>query len=341
MADSRFYKRLGPFTLEELCKLIGSEVPSILPTNYDPLKKYTDVVKIELATQEHIAVIHVARHKELLSNTKAGICIIPKGLMKSIPQNTICIPTDTPFRDYATILSAFYPKQTLPQYQDPTARIHPTAKIGQNVHIAPYVIIGRDVIIKDNTEIHPHSIIEQGVQIGQYCSIGAHCHLSHCLISDKVTLATGVKLGQSTLESYSDKTGTFSLPQVGRVFVGQNVDVGANTVIDRGSIGDTVIGDFTSIYSNVSIGHGVAIGRRCTLVSQVGIAGNTVIGDNVFIGGQAGVADHLKIGSNVFIAGKSGIAKNIESGQKVGGIPAIPIKQWHRQTLMMKKLLES
>jgi UDP-3-O-[3-hydroxymyristoyl] glucosamine N-acyltransferase len=185
-------------------------------------------------------------------------------------------------------------------------------------------------------------VIGAAVELGEDCRIGANVTLSHCLIGARVVLHPGVRIGQPGFgfapDAAPDAKGPVKIPQLGRVVIGDDVDIGANTTIDRGSGHDTVIGAGSMIDNLVQIGHNVVLGCGCVLAAQVGISGSTRLGDSVMAGGQAGFAGHLKIGSGARIAAKAGLMRDVEAGGTVGGIPAVPFALWMKQAAILQRL---
>jgi UDP-3-O-[3-hydroxymyristoyl] glucosamine N-acyltransferase len=195
------------------------------------------------------------------------------------------------------------------------------AKVGARCRIGPYAVIG------------------QGVVIGPDCRIGAHAALSHTIVGARVYAYPGARIGQEGFSFARTRDGFLSVPHLGRVVLGDDVEVGANTTIDRGSTGDTVIGAGSRLDNLVQIGHNVVLGRCCIIVAQVGISGSTVLGDFVQVGGQAAMAGHLQIGDGAQIGAQAGVISDVEPGAKMLGSPAQPSREFFRQIALLKKLL--
>ena len=196
-------------------------------------------------------------------------------------------------------------------------------ELGRNVVVMPYAYIGRDSVIGDGTVLFPGVIIYPGTIVGKRCRIHA-----------------GAVIGADGF-GYFEKSGKrIKIPQIGRVVIGDDVEIGANTCIDRATFGETVIGDGTKIDNLVQIGHNVKVGRDCAFAGQVGISGSVVVGDRVLMGGQAGIADHAVIGSDVKVAAKAGVFGRVRDGEAIVGAPAMPAPRWKRIQAIINRLPE-
>jgi len=254
----------------------------------------------------------------------------PDGLNLLISKN--------PYKSYALIAQAFYPEI----YPDPeisqAASIDPQARVANGCIIEAGAVIGKGAEIGEGCWIEPNAVIGSNVVLGKKCRIGAGASVSHAVLGDHVRLYPGVRVGQDGFGFAIDPAGHVKVPQLGRVLIEDNVEIGANTTIDRGSGPDTVIGAGTWIDNLVQIAHNVKIGRGCVIIAQAGIAGSTEFGDFCVLAAQAGVAGHLKIGSGVRIGAQSGVMKDVAPGEEVLGAPAIPSKEFMRQVIALKRL---
>jgi UDP-3-O-[3-hydroxymyristoyl] glucosamine N-acyltransferase len=217
--------------------------------------------------------------------------------------------------------------------------VHPEARLEPGVLVDPGVVIGARAEIGSGTRIAAHAVIGPDVRIGRDCSIGAHASVSHALIGDRVILHPGARVGQDGFGFAMGPQGHFKVPQIGRVIIQNDVEIGANSTIDRGATRDTVIGEGSKIDNLVQIAHNVTIGRHCVIVAQVGVSGSTDIGDFAAIGGQAGFTGHLRIGAGAQVAAQSGVMTDIPAGERWGGTPAVPARSWLRAHAVMEKLV--
>lgn len=341
MADTRFYHKAGPFSLTDLAALCHAELR--IPEQVIP-PMIEDVRPLGVATNRDIACYHNTKYNQELQETKAVACLIHPDNVHQAPEHMILLMTPRPYRAYGRLLSHFYPENKSssndnhPKVIAPTAIVSPTAIIGPNCFIDNYAIIGDNVEIGEGTRIGAHSVIEKGVKIGSYGHIEAHVTISHSLIGDHVLIKTGARIGQKGFGFDMDDQGHVSIPQLGRVIVGDRVEIGSNTTIDRGSNADTEIGNGCRIDNLVQIAHNVVLGENCILVAQVGIAGSSKLGKFVIAAGQAGIAGHLTLGDGVRIAAKSGLMRNVPAGETVAGIPAVPIREHFKQVATLAKL---
>ncbi|MFD2207313.1 UDP-3-O-(3-hydroxymyristoyl)glucosamine N-acyltransferase [Kiloniella antarctica] len=338
MADPHFFHNAGPFRLSELCDLVGG----ILSEGANPNLLIHDVASLEASDHTQVSFLDNKKYLSDFEITKAGVCIVDPKFSSKKPNNTALILTSKPYKAYALIAQKFYPK---PQHN--TSSIHVSAviddcaQIGDKCHISAGVYIGKNVVIGDGCVIEPNAVIGDGVKVGSNTLLGANSSLEYCLLGDNCQIHAGVRIGNRGFGFAMEPDGYIDVPQLGRVIIGNDVEVGANSCIDRGAGPDTIIGDGTKIDNLVQIGHNVKMGKQCVVVAQSGIAGSATLDDYVVMGAQSGVAGHISMGAGVQIAGRAAVIKDVEAGQVVAGTPAMPIKDFFRLVAMWKKQLNT
>jgi UDP-3-O-[3-hydroxymyristoyl] glucosamine N-acyltransferase len=336
MADPRFYDNRGPFPLAALCSKARLECPG----NADQGALVFDVAGLTQAGPLHLSFFESARAKVDFAATKAGWCVVnDAAIAGSGPKETVLLQAASVGRAFAEIAALFYPEHELDMWAQ-SAAIHPTARIGEGVVLAPGAVIGPDVEIGERTRVGSHSVVGRGVRIGRDCQIGPHVSIQYSLLGDSIVIQPGAVIGGSGFGFASAADGHWKIPQLGRVIVQDGVEIGANSTVDRGAIADTVIGEGSKIDNLVQIGHNTVIGRHCVLAGQVGISGSVVLGDFVILGGKVGITDHVTLGDRVRVAAMSGIGTNLEAGQDYGGIPARPAGQWKREAAALAQLVK-
>jgi UDP-3-O-[3-hydroxymyristoyl] glucosamine N-acyltransferase len=328
MADPRFYDNRGPFMLADICTRTGIDLPGAV--NGSAL--VFDVASLEGAGPAHLGYCVDKRVARTLKNSRAGFCLVPRGVEASeMPASMVALVCDNPARAFVAVAQLFYPESNLVAWSQ-LASIDPSASIGAEVILAPGVVVGPGAEIGDRTQIGPNSVVGPGVAIGRDCEIGSNVTVCNAYIGDHVFILSGAQIGQPGFGFVPGPGGHEKIPQLGRVIVQDKVEIGACSTIDRGALGDTVIGEGTKIDNLVQIGHNVHVGRHCVLAGQAGISGSSELGDFVIAGGQVGIADHAKIGDGARFAGRTGVMPGeVAGGRDYGGVPAKPIKDWLRE----------
>lgn len=338
MADTRFFSKNQPLTLQQIATLSASKLAGRDASRAQTL--IHDVAPLASANAEALSFFDNRKYRDDFLKTKAGACFIRPEFESEAPAGTALLLTPTPYKAYALAAQALYGLESPADAGviAPTAIIHPGAKLGPGCTIGNFAVIEAGACIGANVWIEHGAVIGRSVEIGDHSRIGAQATISHALIGKHVRIYTGARIGQDGFGFAIDPAGHIKVPQLGRVIIEDHVEIGANTTIDRGAGPDTVIGQGTWIDNLVQIGHNVKIGRGCIIVAQVGISGSTEIGDFVAIGGQAGIAGHLKIGSGAQIAAQSGVMRDIPAREEHMGSPSVPIRQYMRQVATLGRL---
>lgn len=336
MVDNRFFTNHGPFTAGDLAAAVGANLlnPELASR---PLK---DVAPLDRASETDVSFFDNSKYVEQFLRSSAGACFVRPKFAEQAPKTMAVLLTEDPYRCYALAAQKFYPAARTAPGIHPTAIIDPSAKLGKDVAVGPGAVIGANAVIGDRVSIDANAVIHRGVTIGNDSCIGSVTTVSHALIGSRVLIHRGVHIGQDGFGFALGRDGHVKVPQLGRVVIEDDVEIGSGTCIDRGTGPDTFIGEGTKIDNLVMIGHNVNIGKRAVIIGQCGISGSTRIGDGAVLAGQVGIAGHLKIGAGSKIAAKAGVMNDIPPGSSYGGTPAIPVVDWHRQTIALQRLIK-
>ena len=290
-------------------------------------QKISGVNNIKDAKIGDVTFFNDLKYENDIKITKASACIVNKKLVKYLNKNTIPIISQNSLLDFYKTVILFYPDSSTDNEKVINSK-NIKKFLKKNISIGKNTLIDKTVSIGNNTDIGNNVIIKQGVHIGKNCKIGSNVIIENALLGDNIIIKSGTLIGQTGFGFNFDKKKRIKFPHIGRVIIENDVLIGSFCTIDRGSLTDTVIGEFTSIDNQVQIAHNVKIGNFCMIAAQSGIAGSTIIGNNVKIGGQTGISGHLSIGNNVKIGGKSGVITDISDNQTVMGYPAKSIRDF-------------
>ena len=337
MADPRFFSVQGPFSLADLARISQSR----LAPGSDPKGVFKDVAPLDTAGPSDLSFLDNRRYTDVFAASRAGACIALPEVADKAPAGMALLLCDKPYKAYAQVARAFYPRAGEMEVGNSAQPIDPTASLGDGTKLGAGVVIGARAEIGRRCVIGDNAVIGPGVVLGDDCVVGPGVTVSHCLAGARVVIEAGARVGQEGFGFALDEDGHLKVPQLGRVVIHDDAEIGANTTIDRGSGPDTVIGPGCMIDNLVQIGHNVQLGRGCIIVAQVGISGSTKLEDHVVVGGQAGFAGHLRIGGGSRVAAKSGVMRDIPAGATFGGFPAMPARQWHRQSIALARLAEN
>lgn len=336
MVDSRFYKNNGPFTLSKVAEICEAELQDSSKAGVE----IRELATMAAASEGDICFFFDKKKKAAGAEIKATACVTTEELAEFVAPGVIKLISANPHLGFVKLNYALY-SEVLPAPEiKPTAAVAKTARIGKDCFIGDFAVIGENVKIGDGCIIEPHAVIGQGCELGSNCRIGSHANIMHCVMGNNCYIYGGARIGWDGFGFMMMAGSHKRIPQLGRVIIGNDVEVGANSCIDRGALDDTVIGDGSRIDDLVMVAHNNSLGRGCILVSQTGIAGSCEFGDYVVCGGQVGIADHLKIGTGAQIGAQSGIMRDIEPGAVVMGYPAVPIKDFMRQVSFIQKAVK-
>ena len=311
------------YTVQQIADLVAGEVEG------DPSRRVEGVASVDRAGPTHVTFVVNQRYAQRLGTRSVGACLVGPGIQMEA-KGTVYIRVDNPQLAFSQLLGMFHPEPRPDPGVHPTAMVGRGTRIGGGASIGPYVTIGENSVIGSGTQVGSHTHIDENVVIGRDCRIGPGCTILHDTeIGDRVRLYTGVRLGVDGFGYTPGADGLVRIPQVGRCIIGDEVEIGANCTVDRGALGDTVVGRATKIDNLVHVAHNVTIGENCILVAQVGVAGSVEIGAGTQLGGQAGVAGHLTIGPGARIGAQAGVIGDVPAGSVYSGYPARP----HREAL--------
>ncbi len=336
------------YSLEEISEIVGGILTKIEDVKISRLGPPL------LADENTLALAMTEEEIENLSKTKAKAALVPIGVTSELIST---IEAERPRLAMMKLLHLFYIPPEAAIGIHPSATIHPTAKIGENVSIGANVVISRNVSVGKNSKILPNVYVGRSVQIGENCLFHPGCNIGdNVIIGNKVVLQHGVSVGADGFSFVTENPNNvenarkegdvkedntdqkiYKIPSVGSVVIGDDVEIGANTCIDKGTIENTIIGEQTKIDNLVQIGHNCKIGKGCMIVSQVGIAGSCKIGDRVVIAGQVGMADHIEIGSDSIVMAQAGVTRSFPEKTILIGAPAMPRKEFLKHMKTMKK----
>lgn len=328
-----FQKNFLHFTLDQVIALTGCSCQKVL----DGKTIITDLNTLKNASNTELAFLSSEKYLDTISNTQAGFCLVSEKYLTKLPQNTIALVHNNPYYAYSLLVSALY--KIIPNNFD-SQHIHHTAKIGCNTIIAPTAYVGKNVEIGENCFIGPNASILDGTIIGNNTIINANATVSFAIIGNNCQIYSGAKIGQDGFGFVHQNGLNHKIMQIGIVEIGNNVEIGANTCIDRGAIENTIIYNDVKIDNLCQIAHNVIINQSTVMAGCAAIAGSTTVGKFVQIGGGANIAGHLTIGDFAKIAGMTGVIRDVETGVVVAGIPSLPIKKWHRINTLLQKIID-
>jgi UDP-3-O-[3-hydroxymyristoyl] glucosamine N-acyltransferase len=335
MVDTRFHRFAGPASIKAILdNLNQGELAADLTSPEWLVEGATD---LDVACPYDITLAAHTSYLEELRSTCAGAVIVLPAMRDAVPADTMAIVHPKPHHLFADILDHLYPASTRGAIADAREDLGPPVferdvTIGSNVVVGCGVEIGRGTVVGANTVIGP------GVTIGRNCTIAPNSTIDCAHIGNDVVIHSGVRIGTEGFGWLDFGQSNRKLPQLGRVLVQNRVEIGANSTIDRGALGDTVIGEGTKIDNLVQIGHNCRIGRNCLIAAMSGLSGSTTLEDGVLMGGGVGTSGHLTIGAGSVVHGRAAVTKNWPPGSKLAGAPAQDIRDFWREMAAMRKL---
>ena len=324
------------FSAENIAAIINGKIEGKSEVEVDGL------AKIEEGTEGKLSFLANAKYEEYIYTTQSSVCIVNDSFSatKELPDTLTLIRVEDAYSCFAKLLHYYDGMNRKAAKIEPSAFIAKSATVGKDVYIGAHAYIGENVVIGDGTHIYPNAVIYDNVKIGSETTIHANVTIYHlCEVGSKCTIHAGVVIGADGFGFAPDEKGVFNkVPQIGNVIIEDSVDVGANSTIDRATMGSTIIRTGVKIDNLCQIAHNVEIDSHSAMASQAGIAGSAKIGKHVLIGGQAGISGHLKIADGTRIVAQSGIPNSVKKADTLMGSPGIPIDDFKKSYFGFRKL---
>lgn len=343
MTEPVFFRREMAPTLRDIVEWTGAEAPD----GADLSQTITELGPLDQGRPGALVFLDNPKYSDQVTTTRATACLMSARYLAKAAPGLVPLVTPEPYRAFALVSGRMFPAGLRPQSifgaagVSPGSFVHPEARLEAGVIVDPGAVIGPRAQIGAGTLIGANAVIGADVCIGRECTVGPNATIMHALIGDRVYLHPGVRIGQDGFGFAMGPGGHLKVPQLGRVIIQNDVEIGANTTVDRGANRDTLIGEGTKIDNLVQIAHNVSVGRHCIIVSQVGISGSTELGDFVAIGGQAGLTGHLKVGAGAQVAAQAGVMNDIPAGERWGGSPAKPMREFMRDVATLNRLAKA
>ena len=329
--DERFFAHSGPHSLADIVAAARGTAPA-------RTLQLLGIAPLQLAGPMHVSFIDNRRYVDALAATQAGAVIVHPDLVDRVPPTAIAIETTEPYVAWARVAALFHPPPPIRPGIHPSAVVAEGAVLNPTAEIGPLAVIGARAVIGPRCRIGAGAVIGEAVSMGPDCRVGPLASISHAVMGARVYVYAGARVGQEGFGFATTPTGFLTVPQLGRVLLEDDVEVGANSTVDRGSAADTVIGAGSRLDNLVQIGHNVQMGRCCVVVAQAGISGSTVLEDFVVIAAQAGLTGHLRIGHKARIGAQAGVMSDVGAGLDVIGSPSQPIREFFRGVATLRKL---
>jgi UDP-3-O-[3-hydroxymyristoyl] glucosamine N-acyltransferase len=339
--ETTFFRTPTPLKLGEIAALAGCAVPD----GADAERMFSGIGPLDRAGPGEVSFLDNAQYVSQAEKTLAGIVIVGQRHSSKVAAGSIALVAKEPYRAFAKVAAQFFPASMRPQSVigstgvAPGSYVHPSARLEPGVIVDPGVVIGEGAEIGAGTIICANAVIGAQVKIGRDSAVGPNATVTHALIGNRVIIHANAMIGQDGFGFAMGPQGHLKVPQVGRVIIQDDVEIGAGTAIDRGMNRDTVIGEGTKIDNMVQVAHNVTVGRHCIIVAQVALAGSCTLQDFVAIGGQAGVIGHATVGMAAQIAATSAVGRDVPPMQRWGGTPAKPMKEYFRERTAIDRLV--
>ena len=339
MSEPVFLRQSRGLTVAEIAELTGAEAPSPAFAS----RRLNGIAALDRASPADLGFLESRNFADAARASRAGACLTTKALATGLPDGTVPLIVAAPYRAFVSVARAMFPNALRPSSLAPAgsvagAHVDKTARLEADVTIEPGAVVGPHAEIGSGSLIAANAVIGADVRIGRDCAVGAGAVVTHSLVGDRVIIHPGCKIGQDGFGYVMGGKGHVKVPQVGRVIIQDDVEIGAGTTIDRGAIRDTVIGEGTKIDNLVQVGHNVMIGRHCVIVAQTGISGSSTLEDFVVLGARVGVNNQVTIGEGAQLAAISGVHGDVPAGARWGGVPAKPIKLWFREMKLLEQM---
>jgi UDP-3-O-[3-hydroxymyristoyl] glucosamine N-acyltransferase len=335
-----FFPTKSELTIGEIAALTQARPRPGVPLD----RRISNIAPLDTARACDVSFLDNAKYLDKLAATRAGACLLAPRFEAAAPERPFVLVTAEPYRAFVAVARALFPAALRPTSlfaasgRAAGAHVHASARVESGVTIDPLAVIGPGAEIGAGTLIAAGAVIGPHVAIGRDCAIGAGVTVLNALIGDRVIIHPGVRIGQDGFGYLPSPQGHVKIPQTRRVIIQDDVEIGANTTIDRGSTRDTVIGEGTKIDNLVQIAHNVSIGRHCLIAGQVGISGSVKLGDFVMLGGKVGIADHVTIGAGASLGAQSGVMADVPAGARWIGSPAQPVRDFMKGVAVLRRL---
>lgn len=340
MADPVFFVPARRFSVAEVADITGAALR-------DPSHAHIEISGIAPLMdggEGKLVFVDGQRFASLLPGLKAAAVLCPQDLAAGVPETVAALVVRKPQAAFAQIATLLFPEAVNPVGMtgeagvSADARVDPTAHVEPGAVIEAGAVIGAGAAIGSGTTVCANAVVGASCQIGRDCYIGPSAVVQCALLGNRVIIHGGAQIGRAGFGFAAGPRGPQRIPQIGRVVIQDDVEIGCNTTVDRGAMDDTVIGEGTKIDNLVQVAHNVRIGRRCIVAGHCGLSGSVVLGDNVMLGGRVGIADHIVVGAGAQIGASAGVMNDIPAGERWVGSPAVPMREFFRQVAAMRAM---